>query len=62
MNPTEFIFTVTEADGNLILAALSELPFKLSSALIDKLKDQANGQVITAPTAEAQPTPPECTD
>lgn len=55
MSPAEFVFTVTEAEGNLILAALQELPFKHSHAIIMKLKAQADEQV--APKTAENPQP-----
>jgi len=45
---------ITVADGNLILAALAELPFKVSYNVIQKIKTQADAQ-ITVLQARAQP-------
>jgi hypothetical protein len=39
-----FIFTLLEAEANLIMSALQELPFKHSAGLIQKLLDQAKDQ------------------
>ena len=36
---------ITVADGNLILAALAELPFKVSYNVIQKVKYQADAQI-----------------
>lgn len=36
---------ITVADGNLILAALAELPFKVSYNVIQKIKTQADAQI-----------------
>lgn len=36
---------MTVAEGNLILAALAELPFKVSYSLIQKIKSQADVQI-----------------
>lgn len=57
MNPTEFTFTLTETEGNLILAALQELPFKHSAALIQKIQAQANGQINPEPAPQEPPPP-----
>ena len=39
-----FVLTVEESEINVIGAALAELPFKVSSGLIQKLKQQVNEQ------------------
>ena len=39
-----FTLTVTEDQVNLLGAALSELPFKVSAALIQELQQQVNEQ------------------
>jgi len=43
----EFTFKVSEANANLILEALSNLPFKVSNNLIQELLEQAKAQVTT---------------
>ncbi len=43
MNTLKFEFTQDES--NLIFAALQELPFKVSAALIGKMKHQADAQL-----------------
>ncbi len=45
---------ITVADGNLILAALAELPFKVSYNVIQKIKTQADAQIAVL-QARAQP-------
>lgn len=41
-------FEVTLEEANLLLAALGELPAKVSMALINKLQQQAQGQLPAA--------------
>ena len=52
---------VTLGEGNLILAALSELPFKVSFGLIQKIKEQGEQQVASAreKIAESAASPAE---
>ena len=52
---------VTLGEGNLILAALSELPFKVSFGLIQKIKQQGEQQVASAreKIAESAASPAE---
>ncbi len=40
----EFTLTVTEQDIQILSAALAEMPFKVSAALIAKLQSQINEQ------------------
>ena len=49
-----FNFTHTEQELRTILAALEELPHKISRALIDKL---VNGAVAQQPAPAADPAP-----
>lgn len=39
---------LTVAEANLVLAALAELPFKVSFALIQKIKQQGEHQALKA--------------
>ena len=43
----EINFKVTIEEGNLILAALSKLPYEVVVGLISKLQDQAKSQILT---------------
>ncbi len=45
MAEKEFKFTLTEAESNLIIQSLSELPFKMVSGLIAKMQAQAAPQI-----------------
>lgn len=47
----KFNYTLEHAEVNTILAALSELPYKVASPLIQKIVEQYNGQL-----PKAQPT------
>lgn len=44
MEEKKYRFEITENEANIVLAALSELPFKVSSRLIAKLQSQAQTQ------------------
>lgn len=44
MEEKKYRFEITENEANIVLAALSELPFKVSSPLIAKLQSQAQVQ------------------
>ena len=44
MEEKKYRFEITENEANIVLAALSELPFKVSSQLIAKLQSQAQTQ------------------
>jgi len=44
MEEKKYRFEITENEANIVLAALSELPFKVSSQLIVKLQSQAQTQ------------------
>ena len=52
---------VTLGEGNLILAALSELPFKVSFGLIQKIKQQGEQQVASARGKTAESLAPPAT-
>lgn len=39
------IFDVSQQEAEVILAALSEMPYKLTKGLIDKLLEQGNSQI-----------------
>ncbi len=41
----DLTFTMTESESNLVLNALAELSFRVSSPLIKKLQDQASPQI-----------------
>lgn len=47
-------FKLEVAEGNLILAALAELPFKVSATLIGKLQQQAKEQLDPKPVETAE--------
>lgn len=62
MNPINISITLSNLnldEINLILGSLSELPFKVSSALIAKISDSAQKQIdaahmpVTTPIADA---------
>lgn len=56
MNIDKFTFTLTEAEANLIVRALSELPLKTSLDLFTKLKAQAQAQEqVPEPVKGPQP-------
>lgn len=44
----QFTFTLTKSETDLIGAALGEMPYKVSSGLIDKLRAQAYVQMNRA--------------
>lgn len=44
----QFNLSVTEEDIKILSAALTELPYKYSAALIAKLQEQINAQVTAA--------------
>lgn len=46
---TVFKFELTADEANLILAGLSELPAKVSLALINKIQQQGQAQIQPAP-------------
>jgi len=52
-----FVFQLEEAEANLLVTALAELPFKTSAALIGKLQGQAKEQTESKP-AEKEPERP----
>jgi hypothetical protein len=41
----EFVFKLTEAEANLILAGLQEMPARLANPLTQKLQLQASEQI-----------------
>jgi hypothetical protein len=47
-------FNVTVEEANLLIVALSELPFKVSSALIAKLQTQAQPQMQPKPEPQME--------
>lgn len=54
-----FVFQLDEAEANLLVTALAELPFKTSAALIGKLQVQAKEQTDSKPSdAEKEPERP----
>lgn len=48
----EYKFTVTDAEANLLIAALAKQPFEAVAGLIQKLQLQAQGQVAPPQDAE----------
>jgi hypothetical protein len=46
----EFIFKVSEEEANLIMAALMEMPYKVSAGIIQKINQQAYEQRQKATT------------
>lgn len=46
---TKYQLEVTEQEINIISAGLSELPFRVSAGLIQKLQQQINEQTQVAP-------------
>lgn len=49
---TKITLTVTVDQGNVILAALSKLPYEVSAELIHQIRQEANTQ-LQAPSQEA---------
>jgi len=41
----EFVLRVTEAEGNLLVQALAEMPFRVSAGLIANLQGQVQQQI-----------------
>jgi len=63
----EFTFTLSEANANLMLSALTKMPFEAVVGLITDLQQQAQRQVNTPPTVvesktDAIETPKEPTE
>ena len=52
MNEQELTFTLSIDEANLILNTLMELPAKTSMGIIQKLQQQAAGQLSPAPEEE----------
>jgi hypothetical protein len=57
-----FSFTLTEAEANIIIAALAKQPFEVVANLIQKLQTQASNQqknkeIMNAAAAQANPAP-----
>ena len=44
----QYTLTLTEAEANLLVAGLSELPFKTVQPLIQKIFEQCNQQIAKA--------------
>jgi len=48
----EFVLRVTEAEGNLLVQALAEMPFKVSAGLIANLQGQVKQQIEQKPVEQ----------
>jgi len=49
MQDKEITLTLTVQDANLLLAALSKLPYEAVADLIGKIRDQGQAQISQAP-------------